>query len=291
LPANNSWRSSILSVIALVFSNASQSQVVGSHKCKITIPEKPSICWAFLLCFHANSQKRWAPPTESRTNHQKTCLILYIVYTIYTMFENLSDKDKKAFILIRSRIIHSGESPALREINEVTGGKSPRSASLVVERLIDAGLVTKSGRKLKLTDFGMPSETSVSTVRIPLVGSVACGAPMLAEENVETYIPVSTALAKKGSNYFLLRAAGDSMDKADIYDRDILLVRQQDTAKNGDKVVALIDDEATVKVFEKTANAVILRPKSTNSKYTPIILTNNCKIQGVVIAVLPSDLY
>ncbi len=216
---------------------------------------------------------------------------LYIVYTIYTMFENLSDKDKKAFILIRNKVIHSGESPTLREINEVTGGKSPRSASLIAERLINAGLVRKSGRKLTLVDFGMPSETSVSTVRIPLVGSVACGAPMLAEENIDAYIPVSTALAKRGSNYFLLRASGDSMDKADIHDKDILLIRQQDTAKNGDRVVALIDDEATVKVFEKTAHAVILRPQSKNPKHVPIILTNNCKIQGVVMAVLPPNLY
>lgn len=215
---------------------------------------------------------------------------LYIVYTLYTMFEDLSDKDKKAFLLIRNRIIDSGESPALREINEVTGGKSPRSASLVVERLIDAGLVRKAGRKLKLADFGVPAETSVSTVRVPLVGSVACGAPMLAEENVEAYIPVSTGLARRGSKYFLLRADGDSMDKAGIHDRDILLIRQQDTAKNGDKVVALIDEEATVKVFEKTANAVILRPRSTNPKHMPIVLTTNCKIQGVVVAVLPPDL-
>ena len=217
--------------------------------------------------------------------------ILYSLYTVYTMFENLSDKDKKAFLLIRNRIVHSGESPTLREINGATGGKSPRSASLVVERLIHAGLVKKFGRKLKLAYFGMPSETSVSTVRIPLVGSVACGAPMLAEENIETRIPISTALAKKGSNYFLLRAVGDSMDKADIQNGDILLVRQQDTAQNGDKVVALIDDEATVKVFEKAAHAVILRPKSRNRNHVSIVLTNNCKIQGVVVAVLPPDLH
>jgi len=206
------------------------------------------------------------------------------------MLRNLSDKDKKAFLLIRNTIVHEGESPTLREINEVTGGKSPRSASLVVERLIRAGLVKKFGRKLKLADLRMPSEASVSTIRLPLVGSVACGAPMLAEENVEAHIPVSTALAKKGSHYFLLRADGDSMNKAGINSGDILLVRQQDTAEDGQKVVALIDDSATVKVFERKSGAIILRPKSSNKKHTPIVLTENCKIQGVVIAVLPSDL-
>ncbi|HSE56640.1 MAG TPA: transcriptional repressor LexA, partial [Candidatus Paceibacterota bacterium] len=133
--------------------------------------------------------------------------------------------------------------------------------------------------------------TSVSTINVPLVGSVSCGAPTLAEENIETYIPISTALAKKGSNYFLLRASGNSMNLAGINDKDILLVRQQDTAENGEKVVALINDEATVKFFEKTDDAVILRPKSTDSMHMPIVLTDNCQVQGVVVAVLPSDLY
>jgi repressor LexA len=207
------------------------------------------------------------------------------------MLENLSDKDKKAFLLIRNRIVHEGISPTLREINEVTGGKSPRSAALVIERLIDAGLVRKCGRKVKLGDHRVPPEASVSTVRLPLVGSVACGAPLLAEENVEALIPVSTALAKKSSKYFLLRAHGDSMDQSGIEDGDILLVRQQATAENGQKVVALIDDEATVKLFERTLDAVILRPKSSNKTHAPIVLTTNFKIQGVVVAVLPPDLY
>jgi repressor LexA len=206
--------------------------------------------------------------------------------------ESLSDKDRKAFALIRNKIVHHGESPTLREINGVTGGKSPRSASLVIERLIKAGFVRKSGRKVKLSNSNVSyGEPSVSTINVPLVGSVACGTPMLAEENIETWIPVSTALAKSGSSYFLLRAEGDSMDKEGIEDGSIVLVRQQPVADNGDKVVALINDEATVKVFEKTDHAVILRPKSKNQRYKPIVLTSNCQIQGVVVAILPSDLY
>ena len=81
------------------------------------------------------------------------------------------------------------------------------------------------------------------------------------------------------------------MDKAGIEDGSILLVRQQPMADNGDKVVTPINDEATVKVFEKAEDAVILRPKSKNSKHKPIVLTENCQIQGVVVATLPSDIY
>ncbi len=205
------------------------------------------------------------------------------------MTNNLSDKDKRAFALIRNKIIHYGESPTLREINEVTGGKSPRSASLVIDRLVESGLVKKNGRSLILANTY--AESSVSTIDIPLVGSVACGTPVFAEENIQTYIPISTRMAQKGSKYFLLRASGDSMDEAGINSGDLLLIRQQDSAENGEKVVALINDEATVKVFEKTRDAVILRPKSKNKTHKPIILTDNCMIQGVVVAVLPGDLY
>ena len=211
------------------------------------------------------------------------------IYTVYTMINNLSDKDKKAFALIRNKIIHYGESPSLREINDVTGGKSPRSASLVIDRLIDAELIKKIGRKLVL--MGVPSNTSISTVEVPLIGAVTCGTPALAEENIQTYIPVSTALAKKGSKYFILRAVGDSMNQAGINSGELLLIRQQDTAQDGEKVVALINDEATVKIFERANGVVILRPKSSNKTHKPIILTNNCIIQGVVVAVLPEDLY
>lgn len=205
------------------------------------------------------------------------------------MTNNLSDKDKKAFALIRNKIVYYGKSPTLSEINEVTGGASPRSASLVINRLIDAGLIKKIGRQLILT--GSQTTASISTVDVPLVGAVTCGTPVLAEENIQALIPVSTGLAKKGSKYFLLRAIGDSMNLAGINSGDLLLIRQQDTAEDNDKVVALINDEATIKIFKKANGAVVLQPKSTNKDHKPIILTDNCIIQGVVVAVLPGDLY
>lgn len=205
------------------------------------------------------------------------------------MIINLSDKDRKAFSFIRNEIIHYGSSPSLREINEVTGGKSPRSASLVIERLIKAGLLKKRGRDLILT--AEQNTNSVHTTDVPLLSSVSCGSPMLAEENIEAMISVSTALAKRGSDYFLLRAMGDSMNQAGINPGDLLLVRQQATAENGQRVVALINDEATVKEFEKRDGVVVLRPRSSNKEHRPIVLTENCIIQGVVEAVLPSDIY
>src|SRR5690606_25049529 len=111
------------------------------------------------------------------------------------------------------------------------------------------------------------SEYAVQTVQVPLVGTVTCGAPILAQENIEALIQVSTALAKPGSKYFMLKAKGDSMDAAGINDGDFILVKQQPTAENGQRVVALIDDEATVKEFRCSGNIVTLLPRSSNKKH------------------------
>lgn len=206
------------------------------------------------------------------------------------MINDLSEKDKRAFAFIRNRAAHHGKIPSLREINEAIGGnvKSPRSASLIIDRLIKAGLLKKRGRDLILVHA--PLSGSVSTVEVPLVGSVACGQPILAVENIQARIPVSTKIAPKGSKYFLLRAVGDSMDLAGINSGDLLLVRQQPTAELGDKVVALINDEATVKFFEKRGDVVVLKPSSKNKDHKPILLTEDCIIQGVVVATLPGDI-
>lgn len=211
------------------------------------------------------------------------------------MIENLSENDKRVYALIRNKLVHGMDMPTLREINEVTGRSSPRSAVLVLERLEKAGLIRRFGRVIRLTSPSLSPNTSVSTIDVPLVGSVAAGIPILAEENTEAVIPVTTALARPGSKYFLLRVRGTSMNRAKvggskIEDGSIVLVRQQSSADDGEIVVALINDEATVKVLERKNNMVILRPKSSD-EYEPIVLTDNCIIQGVVIAVLPNDLY
>ncbi len=208
----------------------------------------------------------------------------------------LSDSDKKVYAMIRNRIIHGKDAPTLAEINKLTGKSSPRSAVLVLERLEVAGLIKRSGRKIRLVSAAVSDNTSVSTTSIPLVGYIAAGTPILAEENVEAEIPVTTELARPGYEYFLLRVVGTSMNQAKvkgsvIEDNSIVLVRKQPTADEGEIVVALINDEATVKYLERKGSHVILRPKSSDDSHKPILLTNNCIIQGVVVAVLPPDLY
>jgi repressor LexA len=117
---------------------------------------------------------------------------------------------------------------------------------------------------------------------------VACGVPILAEENIDAMIPVSVKLAKPPHKYFFLRAKGDSMNEVGINDGDMVLVKQQITANNGDIVVALIDDEATVKEFHRQGNTIILKPRSKNKKkHQPIILTRDFQVQGLVVSTIP----
>lgn len=206
------------------------------------------------------------------------------------MTNNLSEKDRKAYAFIKNQIISYGKAPTLREINEETGGASPRSASLVVERLVKAKLLVKKGREIKLAKTHSVTPTN-RTVDIPLLGSVPCGSPMFAEENIDAYIPVSTSIAKPQHEYFFLRAEGNSMDKSGINSGDLLLIRKQDTAELNERVVALINDEATVKHLGKVGKNIVLKPNSTNDEHTPIILSEELIIQGVVQDVFPADLY
>ena len=207
------------------------------------------------------------------------------------MKEQLSKKEKEVLYKIRNYLIHKGESPSIRKLMEELGYKSPRSIAIYIDNLIKLGfLKRKEDKSLQLVkDLSNESimENIVQTVKIPLLGLVACGRPILAEENIDAMISVSTELAKPPHKYFLLKAKGDSMNEKGINDGDIVLVRQETTAKDGDMVLALIDDEATIKEFHRTDHAVILRPRSTNKEYQPIILTRDFKIQGIVITTIP----
>jgi len=166
------------------------------------------------------------------------------------------------------------------------GYRSSRSALLLMQELEQNGFLRKK------TDGGysmmkdVKEGLSTQTIDIPLVGTVTCGLPILAHENIESMIRISTTLAKPGNKYFMLRAKGDSMDAAGINDGDFVLVRQQPFAENGEKVVALIDDEATVKEFYHTGQIVKLVPRSNNNSHQPIILTDDFRIQGVVVATI-----
>ena len=209
------------------------------------------------------------------------------MYNVYIMNDNLTPKQLKTLFLIRDGIVYRGQAPSLRDISAHLGFKSPRSASLVVDSLIELGYLKRSKElgNLQLIKDITGKEFSERTIELPLVGSVACGAPFLAEENVEAMIFVSQKIARPGANYFILRADGESMNKV-IQNGDLVIVRQQPVADDGQIVVALIDGKATLKEFHKTTEHIVLCPKSTKKEYKDIILDRDFFIQGVVVSII-----
>lgn len=201
------------------------------------------------------------------------------------MFFEFQNKELLALKVIRGYLNDYGVMPSVRELMRDLGYKSPRSAAQILKGLEDKGVLKKKqDGSYQLIQFVIPEDfgTREQTINIPLLGNIACGLPIFADENIEAQIPISIKLIKDGYRYFLLKAVGDSMDDVGIDSGDLLLIKQQQYAVNGNLVVALIDDEATVKEYQKKNNMIVLKPRSKNEEHQPIILTNDFRIQGVV---------
>lgn len=190
-----------------------------------------------------------------------------------------------------------GYPPTVREIGEAVGLASPSTVHAHLANLERAGLLRRDPTKpraLELvghrrTDARERDVPLVGAHRLPLVGQVAAGGPLLAEENVEDYLPIPEPFARGGEE-FLLRVKGDSMVNAGILDGDLLVVRRQQDARDGDIVVALAGDdesadEATVKTFHREAGRVRLQPE--NDALEPIY-ADHVSILGKVVGVLRS---
>lgn len=201
--------------------------------------------------------------------------------------DSMTAKEVEAVREIRNSLMRVGRIPSVRALMSSLGYRSPRSASLIIDKLIKKGVLRrKEDGGLQFIKSLGDDTTRAQTVDVPLVGMISCGVPILAEENIQAQIPVSTKLAKPPHRYFLLKAKGDSMDQKGIDDGDLVLVRQQTTAKDGDMVVALIDDEATIKEFHIGSETYVLKPRSKNKEHQPIVLTKDFQIQGVVITAI-----
>lgn len=175
-----------------------------------------------------------------------------------------------------------GRTPTIREIaTELNISKS--CVGNYINALIDKGLITNSGGSRGIITNKM-SKSKNNIVQIPIVGSIACGVPLFAEENIESYLPISKDFLGNG-NYFILKANGNSMINAGICDGDYVIVRQQETAEEGQIIVALLDDEATLKRYylDKANKKVRLHPENNRMKD---MIYDNVVIQGVAVKVI-----
>lgn len=195
----------------------------------------------------------------------------------------ITNKQLEILNYIKDEILKRGYPPTVREICETVNLKSTSSVHSHLETLEKNGYIRRDPTKPRAIEICDDSFQMVRTemVSIPVVGNVAAGQPILAEENIQDYFPVPADKVPRGDS-FMLNVRGDSMVNVGIYDGDHILVHCCDTAHNGEIVVALIDDSATVKTFYKEKGHIRLQPE--NDFMDPIIV-DDCKIMGKVFGV------
>ena len=204
----------------------------------------------------------------------------------------ISAKQREILEFIKEEILKRGYPPAVREICEAVHLKSTSSVHSHLETLEKNGYIRRDPTKPRAIEVMDDDFQSVRTdsfvnaptemVNIPVVGTVAAGQPILAQENIESYFPMPVHMVPN-SETFVLKVKGDSMINVGIYDGDSIFVEKCETARNGDLVVALVEDSATVKTFYKENGHYRLQPE--NDSMDPIIV-DHCEILGKVIGLV-----
>ena len=203
---------------------------------------------------------------------------------VYFMaFGKISKKQQEILEFIKEEILNKGYPPAVREICEAVNLKSTSSVHSHLSTLERNGFIRRDPTKPRAIEICDDSFQVVRTdmTSLPVIGDIAAGQPLLAQENIQSYFPVPAEYVPSGESY-VLRVRGESMINAGIFDGDYIFINSCNTASNGDIVVALIDDSATVKTFYKEKDHIRLQPE--NDSMDPIIV-NDCMILGKVFGV------
>jgi repressor LexA len=205
---------------------------------------------------------------------------------------NLTKRQQEIFDFIRKHSAKYGYPPTVRDIGKAVGLASSSTVHAHLANLEKIGLLRRDPSKPRAIElFDRAVGSAVGSVRgivrpegLPLLGSVAAGQPMLADANIEDYVPVPE-IAGGGDGEYLLQVRGDSMKDAGILEGDLVVVRPQDTARDGDVVVALLGEEATVKRFFREADHIRLQPE--NETMEPV-RSKEVKVLGRVVGLLRS---
>lgn len=198
-------------------------------------------------------------------------------------YGKITKKQTEILEYIKSQILNKGYPPSVRDICEAVDLKSTSSVHSHLETLEKNGYIRRDPTKPRAIEIIDDNFNLVrrEVVNVPIVGRVAAGQPILAVENVESYFPIPMEFMPN-EQCFMLKVHGDSMINAGIFDGDTILVEQRQTARNGEMVVALVDDSATVKTFYQEADHIRLQPE--NDSMAPIIVPD-CQILGKVFGV------
>lgn len=204
----------------------------------------------------------------------------------YSRKRDLTDRQRQVLEFIKAETRRRGYPPTVRDIGAAVGLSSSSTVHSHLAALEAKGLIRRDPSKPRALEVlgqerGDATVEMRGVVQLPVIGAVAAGSPILAEENVEATLPLPVDVVREDST-FVLRVQGDSMVDAGIMDGDFVVVRQQKTAENGEIVVALLDDEATVKRFFRERDHIRLQPE--NAAMEPIQV-RDVTILGKVVAV------
>jgi repressor LexA len=203
--------------------------------------------------------------------------------------ENISPRQENILKFISKSIKETGYPPSVREIAIAVNLSSSATVHSHLKKLEEKGYLKRDSSKPRAISLltGYESETESTSfnnmVYVPVVGNISAGKPILAEENIDDYFPLTPDFVKGKKEVFILHVRGDSMVNAGILDRDYIIVRKQENAINGEIIVALLDDEATVKRFFKAEDKIKLMPEN---DYMEPIIAKDVKIIGKVIGVI-----
>lgn len=198
-------------------------------------------------------------------------------------YGRITPKQREILEYIKQEILNRGYPPTVRELCDAVHLKSTSSIHSHLESLEKNGYIRRDPSKPRAIEIVDDSFnlTRREMVNVPIIGSIAAGQPLLAIQNIENYFPIP-AEYMPNQDTFMLRVKGESMINAGICDGDVIIVKHQNTASNGDMVAALVDDSATVKTFYKEDGHIRLQPE--NDNMDPIIVPD-CQILGVVFGV------
>ena len=192
------------------------------------------------------------------------------------MMSELKDKQ-----LLKDFTSQKGYPPTVREICKAVGLKSTSSVHGHLKQLEKEGLIKRDPTKPRALEI-VDSVIKKEMINVPIIGKVTAGLPILANENIEDSFPLPLDYVKHNNDLFMLKVSGSSMIKAGILDGDLAIIEKTQTASNGDKIVALIENEATLKTFYRENDHIRLQPE--NDEMEPIIV-DNCSILGKLIGI------
>ena len=197
------------------------------------------------------------------------------------MMSELKDKQLLIYEFLKDFTSQKGYPPTVREICKAVGLKSTSSVHGHLKQLEKEGLIKRDPTKPRALEI-VDSVIKKEMINVPIIGKVTAGLPILANENIEDSFPLPLDYVKHNNDLFMLKVSGSIMIKAGILDGDLAIIEKTQTASNGDKIVALIENEATLKTFYRENDHIRLQPE--NDEMEPIIV-DNCSILGKLIGI------